>query len=397
VNAAATPASRKSARTDAVLLLAHAAGWLALARYGALAAWSAPALVLAAAASTLAVCKGLSWPPRWRALAALVPVLAAAVAQDVEAERGAWLAGRVAMAATAAYLVFGWTRRGWQALAFHGPDGRRDGFDYGRWYRWSERVRGRARRRPWRVLFPCTDKEATLRAADWQRGDRIAFADVATADFAAHDLVVPLSAHDLAACEPLRARFAGHAIAMPARACIELCDDKPRLNRTLVAQGFGAHVPAMDGPFAFPYIVKKRRAEWGEHSHVVASADDERRLAALLADPDYFRQAYVPGCTEYTTHVLVRGGRLVRSLTVEFTFAHAHPVKSRQCASVAIRLRRGVHDRLFAAMLRAIGFEGLGCFNYKRVDGQPLVFESALRREPGPVLLRLPAQPFLTG
>jgi carbamoylphosphate synthase large subunit len=186
---------------------------------------------------------------------------------------------------------------------------------------------------------------------------------------------VPLSTHDLAALEPLRARFAGHPIALPSGDCIALCEDKPRFNAVLIERGFGAHVPAMQGPFAFPYIVKKRRAEWGEHCHVVARPDDERRYAAQLADPDYFRQAFVPGATEFTTHVLVRGGRLVRALTLEFSFAHALPVKSRDCQPVAIRLRRTAHDRLFEAMLRAIGFEGLGCFNYKLVAGQPQVFE----------------------
>ena len=90
-------------------------------------------------------------------------------------------------------------------------------------------------------------------------------------------------------------------IALPTRACIDLCEDKPRLNHALAERGFGAHVPAMQGPFAFPYIVKKRRAEWGEHSHVVASSDDERHYASELADPTYFTQAFVPGRTRFAT------------------------------------------------------------------------------------------------
>lgn len=73
--------------------------------------------------------------------------------------------------------------------------------------------------------------------------------------------------------------------------------------------------------------------------------------------------------------MLVRDGRIQRALTLEFTFAHAMPVKSRDGAAIAIRLRRTPHRRLFTAMLRAIGFEGVGCFNYKLVDGRPLVFE----------------------
>jgi len=373
----ATLAPRKSPWTDAAVLLAHAVGWTALALAGALVAWPAFVLALLATGSALGVCKGLSWAPRWRPVAALAPVLAAAAApfaQEAEVE-GAWYAVVAATATTAGYALFSALRRGWLAWAYRRPDGRADGFDYGRWYRWSEHLRGRLRRRAWRIAFPRTDKEAALRGGDWRARDRIDFGALDADALGTHDLVVPLSAHDLAALEPLRARFAGHPIALPSRDCIALCEDKPRFNARLVERGFGAHVPSMQPPFAFPYIVKKRHAEWGEHSHVVASVDDEHRYTAQLADPDYFRQAFVPGATEFTTHVLVRDGRLVRALTLEFTFAHALPVKSRDCQAIAIRLRRTTQRGLFEAMLRAIGFEGLGCFNYKLVDGQPQVFE----------------------
>lgn len=226
-----------------------------------------------------------------------------------------------------------------------------------------------------RILFSTKpDWEADIRAGFDGLAHEIAFADFATAPLREHDLVVPLT---VAALRDLHARYvevAANPIPIPSPQAVALCDDKLHLNRALEKHGFVDCVPMMGRYQAYPYILKKRSDEWGANSHIVREPLDETPHAERLASADYFRQEYIPGRTEYTTHVVFKDGRIACAATLAFAFEHEVFIKGRVADSGRTRCDCA-HLDLFARILAAIGFEGLCCFNYKLAGKQPLIFE----------------------
>lgn len=361
----------KSTRRDPWLLLFAAAAWLPVA-------WWRPdagVAVVLGCVLALALCKTLHMPPAWRAFVAPLPVVAALPWLGADGRPG--LFG--ALLAAAGYLAFTLARRGMYVVRgwrFHTPDGRVDGWDYARWVIARERLLARLwPRRPLHILFPQTEMEVHLREGFRHRGDLLRFAEPTPDELRAHDLVVPLTLPDLAqlrAFEPLLAR---NPLPLPSADSVALCDDKLACNRALAAAGFADSVPEIADSLPFPYVLKKRVDAWGDNTHVIANAEQERRFAALLGDPDYFRQAFVPGQREYAAHLLVRDGRIVAALTVEYAFAHDLHKKCREQPPHYRRLRRATHLPLLRGMLAAIGYEGLCCVNYKLQEGRVQLLE----------------------
>lgn len=201
------------------------------------------------------------------------------------------------------------------------------------------------------------------------------FAEVTAEALDAHDLVVPLTLADAKHLRELESLLARNPLPLPDAACVALCDDKLACNRALAAAGFGDHVPEIADGLPFPYVLKKRIDAWGDNTHVVANAEQERRFAALIDDPEYFRQAYVPGQREYAAHLVVHRGRIIAALAVEYGFTRELHKKSREQPPDYRRLRRPTHLPLFRDMLAAIGYEGLCCVNYKLEDGRLRLLE----------------------
>ncbi len=198
--------------------------------------------------------------------------------------------------------------------------------------------------------------------------------DITAARLEDYDLVVPLTIEDLAYLDSVRTRLADNPIPIPSLSSVRLCDDKPRFNAFLASQGYAEYIPRSGGNLDFPYILKKRVDVGGKHSHVVMDRPGELALSKLREDPEYFEQDFVVGPLEYATHMLLRDGRAVFSLNIEYGFDTDTPIKGRD-KPVYSRIVRGAHEALFVTMLAAIGFEGLCCVNYKMRNNQPLVLE----------------------
>lgn len=225
------------------------------------------------------------------------------------------------------------------------------------------------------ILFSTKpDWEDDIRAGFESTPHQIAFGDFTLQNMREHDLVVPLTVGDLRCLHELGEALAENPIPIPSPESVALCDDKLLLNRALGKNGYGDCVPAMGLFQAYPYILKKRTDEWGANSHIVHGAADEKSYAQKLVAPDYFRQEYIPGKTEYTSHILFKRGRIVCSTTIEFTYEHDVFIKGRDPDCGRAVCECPCLD-LFGRILASIGFEGLCCFNYKVVNRQPLIFE----------------------
>ena len=194
---------------------------------------------------------------------------------------------------------------------------------------------------------------------------------VSEADLPSFDLVVPLRIEEIAAARAANADGRRRA-AVPDAATVALCDDKLAFNRRLVASGFGALIPELlsDPPSAYPFVRKARFGDHGQGVRLVRSAADD------VAMPDSFCQRAVPGEDEDVLHVLRLDGRVRFAVSYRYTMADALAVRGeadRPLATVPIDPAPALAR--CEPILDALGFEGLGCFNHKWVDGRPMIIE----------------------
>ena len=229
-------------------------------------------------------------------------------------------------------------------------------------------------RRPKRILFtPWPPAEEPLRRSFAGTRHHIEFGP-APAGGGDYDLVVPLTVEALAAAALDGALCRRTPLRIPDPRVVELCHDKAALNARLREFGFASHIPAPAHSGEFPYSLKLRRDDGGKNSFCIDGPADEAEHRAKLDSPDYFAQQIVLGKMEFTTHLVHARGDTPRALTISFRMATDRAVRGRD--PVALHRRVCTHDtRLFAAMLDAIGFEGLCCVNYKLLDGRPQLLE----------------------
>jgi hypothetical protein len=184
------------------------------------------------------------------------------------------------------------------------------------------------------------------------------------------DLIVPLSLADARFVRTQRASVRARAVPTPTDALAELCHDKPRLNQWLIDAGLGRHVPAMGDAVPPPFICKPAHGENSHDCHLVADAATHERLRSVIDRPGLFRQAAVRGRVEYATHFLARAGRIERSLTVAYHQEAELYIKGDPATGASERSIAACPDRAaLSAIVGALGYEGLGCANYKMADG----------------------------
>ena len=193
--------------------------------------------------------------------------------------------------------------------------------------------------------------------------------------FRRYDIVVPLS---LPALEEARRRspLQKNALPLPSEESVRLCDDKYEFNQALIKAGFGQYIPKVTQRVALttPYILKKRVGMWGKDCYIIRNCEDERAQLDRITDSNYFCQEFVPGSSEFATHILFIDGRIVKALNIKYQFASDTPIKGQSAERLRV-VHRCPYLALFARVLRAIQFEGLCCVNYKVAKGQPFLLE----------------------
>jgi len=203
---------------------------------------------------------------------------------------------------------------------------------------------------------------------------RSSFVDLATADLEDFDAVIPMQ---VAHYRPLsrHPELRGHKFFHPSAEVVALCRDKLRLTELLIASGFSTVVPRVRSSGApYPYVWKRRRGDWGSHCYIVKGSQGERALD--LSDEAWFAQALVPGEVEYATHILRAGGEIRYASTVTYEMAGDAFVLGVHERPLGTSLSPGCdHLPLFSDILARLEYEGTACFDYKVVEGQPLLFE----------------------
>jgi hypothetical protein len=202
---------------------------------------------------------------------------------------------------------------------------------------------------------------------------QVTFGDLADADLAAYDAVIPLQITDyrrlLAHPELLERKFFH-----PKPETVALCDDKLRLNRFLIEHGFADFIPPLRaiGP-PYPYIWKRRHGWWGS-CQIVSKPEDE---AALDPTGDgSFAQELVSGPREFATHLLRVRDTIRYTSTVVYDMARPVFVKGDQDRPLRTRFIPGCPWLgVFSNMLASLDYQGTACIDYKVTNEQPVVFE----------------------
>ena len=231
--------------------------------------------------------------------------------------------------------------------------------------------------RPLKLLFsPKPEWEGALRKSFRFSKHAVRFEDFNAETLASCDLAVPMTLEDALFASKNLHLIGGSQVLIPQLGSIQLCNNKHLLNTHLIRHGFGKYVPRMLGDVGFPYLLKKKIDNWGLNSHLVENVARETALLATLDEKDYFKQQLVPGSEEYATHLVVRDGKVLSSLTIKHSFRRDAFVFGMWGLRPEYRTVSPCnHLALFADILKSVGFCGLCCVDYKLQNGVPAIFE----------------------
>jgi len=211
------------------------------------------------------------------------------------------------------------------------------------------------------------------------------------ADLDAFDILIPQHLSDITFLNENRPDMHGKKCFIPPLAAMNACNDKMQFNRFMHEIGYGHLIPKINNELSFPYILKKRIDENGTRSRIITNKKEEKPFQRFIDSDDYFRQEYVTGQDEFTTHILMTSGKIAFHRTVHFRFREDlfvkgigyHPASKKNILVCP-------YIDTFTSILNQLKFEGLCCFNYKLVDGQMQIFE-VNPRYGGSLTLFLPA------
>jgi len=189
------------------------------------------------------------------------------------------------------------------------------------------------------------------------------------------DILMPQHLTDIAYLIHHYPELNGKKCFIPPMSALETCNDKALFNQFMLASGFGDLIPNVTDAPSFPYILKKRIDEFGSRSRIIHDTKEEKIFQKFIASDDYYTQEYIAGKDEFTTHILMVGGKIKFHATLQFTFAKALFVKGVGCKASNGKVVESSYIDAFESILNALHFEGLCCFNYKFLQGQMKIFE----------------------
>ncbi len=205
------------------------------------------------------------------------------------------------------------------------------------------------------------------------------FVDFEQANIFQANCAVPITFRDYENLRHYHAAYRRKYI-IPLSEVVDLCRDKKAFNEAIRQTAFAALIPPMlqRHDVQFPFVLKKRISEAGLDVHMIKDATDAAHYAEQIASDDYICQKYVPGAVEYATHMLMAGGKLYYHSTNEYRMGQDFIVKGDavrpQQEAFGIEADAAIIEQL-AGILRAIGYEGTCCFDYKLADGQIQLLE----------------------
>ena len=190
-------------------------------------------------------------------------------------------------------------------------------------------------------------------------------------DPSSYDAFIPMhfEDHELVWSQDLK-----NAIA-PSRDHAFLAGNKISFNNWMIRSGFDRFVPQVyDTDIRFPCVLKRSQDAFGRRTRII---HDRHELSAALRTGEYevsYCQELVESDREYTTHILCWQGEIHFALTFGFLFGTKAYVKGISGVGEIFSETRSCRPEL-AEIVRALGYSGIACFNYKLSDNRPQIFE----------------------
>jgi hypothetical protein len=190
------------------------------------------------------------------------------------------------------------------------------------------------------------------------------------------NLIIPLEIPDIVFLNRYHSNLNGQKYLAPTTHVLKIANDKKMFNNFLIESGYHELLPRVNIKLDFPYILKKRFDGWGLNSVIIKDSKSEGILKENLTSPKYFKQEYIEGNHEYTTHILRNRGKILFNATVEFKFKEHLFVKGKYFKPCSENnLGSSPFLDIFEMILNDLDFNGLCCFNYKIQNDKPKIFE----------------------
>jgi carbamoylphosphate synthase large subunit len=191
------------------------------------------------------------------------------------------------------------------------------------------------------------------------------------------DAVIPLYEKDIHHLKKFPSKN-GSVFLIPSTEVMDICEDKKKFYDFMVSNRFDKYIPQISDSLSPPYILKKKLDEFGKNSFIIKDNFEEQKYQNQLEDKEYFKQEYISGKDEFTTHFIFDNGEFKYIHTLKFTFKVNHYVKGAQLPpfkNAVITKSQNEFIEVFKEILTALNYRGVGCFDYKLFDGIPKIFE----------------------
>lgn len=223
-----------------------------------------------------------------------------------------------------------------------------------------------------RIHFTESRWEGSIRRyLRWTKHE-VVFENIGAINSHSTDLVVPLSMADVEFVSQNRDEFQNYLLPVTDQQSIDMLNNKQRFSEWLLNSKYKKH--AIQEKRDLPFFLKPITGAWGEDCHAVLDKDDFDRHKHLIQSDDFICQELVFGDTEYATHFLLKNGKVLNQLCIEYRFDSDTPVKGTgNITSKVIAEDKFLSD--WKPMLLDMNYSGICCLNYKIHNGVPKIME----------------------
>lgn len=199
-----------------------------------------------------------------------------------------------------------------------------------------------------------------------------------TKDLITSKAILPLFERDQLILENKFPRYFKKKCFTPGKDIINICEDKAVFNDFMVENGFKNLTPKSNKNLDIPFVLKKRKDEFGQNTFIIDSESLLKQHFNKLQSNEFIKQELISGKNEFTTHFIFKNGKLIYDFTLKFEFKKDKYVKGVQSPpfkTANIKPHKTEFKNEIIAVLSKMNYEGVGCINFKLVDNVPKFFE----------------------
>jgi predicted ATP-grasp superfamily ATP-dependent carboligase len=206
-------------------------------------------------------------------------------------------------------------------------------------------------------------------------GFQYVFSDLNTRNYKRYDYFIPLSVNSQLEINKNKKLHKVFNKIIPSSKCINLCDNKDLFRMFLKENGFYFNSVQCASELPFPYVFKLKRGEYGAGVYIIKTEDDEKEIRNLNHDL-YFKEEFIPGKTEYASHIFIQDGEIKFLKTIEYSYSSDFFIKGPNFTpEKRLEVDHSYYFSFFSELLIKMNYSGICCINYKIYDKKLKVLE----------------------